>query len=117
MEQDKTNLGEVISMAQVFRLEKKRWPFHAAELLAFSRAWGKGLDYSGLHMLVFREVEDWALSMEYAILMEGNGLASCGRLELRRVALTDIETTFQWTTHYLSLPPKRVKVSAYCFIG
>ena len=117
MEQDKGSLGEAISMAQVFRLERNRWPFHAAELLAFSRAWGKGLDYSGLHMLVLREVDDWALSMEYALLREGEGLASCGRLELRRVALTDTETTFQWTTRHLPLPPKKVKATAYCFIG
>ncbi len=117
MFQDKPRLAEVLSMAQVFRLEKGRWPVQAAELLAFSRAWGKGLDFSGLHMLVFREIGDWALLTEYTLLGEGDALASCGRLELKRLALTDAETTFQWVTRHEPLPPKKVELKAYCYIG
>jgi len=117
MIQGRTPLAEVVSTVQVFRLEQKRWPAHAADLLAFSRAWGEGLDLSGFHMLVLRKEGDWTLSLEYALLPEGDQLASCGKLEVRRVGGAGQEATFQWHTRHEALPPRRVERSAYCFIG
>jgi len=117
MLQGKTKMAEVISMAQVFRLDKGRWPAHAAELLAFSRTFGGGLDLSGFHMLILRIEGEWSLSLEYALLVEGEKLALCGRIGLVRVALTDQETTFQWLTRHEALPSKKVETGSYCFIG
>ena len=117
MLQGKTKMAEVISMAQVFRLDQGRWPAHAAELLAFSRTHGPGLDLTGFHQLILRKEGDWSLGLEYALLVEGENLALCGRIGLVRVALTDQEATFQWLTRHEALPSKKVETGSYCFIG
>ena len=102
-------------MTQVFRVELNRWPVNAAELLVFSLVWGKPLDFSGLHTLVFTQEDPWNFGMEYALSRRGEDLASCGRLELRRIGQTDMEMTFAWQTKHLPLPSKKVESSIYCF--
>ncbi len=112
---EKLNLAEIISMAQVFRVELNRWPVNAAELFVFSLAWGKPLDFSGLHTLVFTQEDPWSFGMEYAVSKRGEERVSCGRLELRRIGQTDMEMTFAWKTKHLSLPSKKVESAIYCF--
>ena len=116
MIQERPKLAEVVSMVQVFRMDQNRWPLQAAELFAFSLFWGKPLDYSGLHTLIFFQENSWHFGLEYVISKEGDESGSCGRLELTRVGQTDQEMTFAWQTRYLPLPPKRLKSSTFCLI-
>ncbi len=104
-------------MVQVFRMEQNRWPAHAAELLAFSLFWGKPLDYSRFHTLVFTHENSRDFSLEYVLSKAGDDSGSCGRLELARVGQADQEMTFAWQTRHLPLPPKRLKSSTFCLIG
>jgi hypothetical protein len=113
---EELQLAEIVSMVQVFRVETNRWPSHAAELQAFAGQWQKPLDFSRFHTLVFQAEDHRTLTMEFSIQRFKNELASCGRLQLRRVAQSDQETTFGWRMRYLPLPPKKVVTHRYCLV-
>jgi hypothetical protein len=113
---EKLKLEEIVSMVQVFRVETNRWPCHAAELQNFAEQWQKPMDFSQFHTLVFQAEDNRTLTMEFSIQRFKNELASCGRLQLRRVAQSDQETTFGWRMRYIPLPPKKVATPRYCFV-
>ncbi len=109
------NLLKIAAMVQVFRLEKNRWPHHAAELSAFSLQSQMPVDFSRFHILVFREEENGDFGMEFNFQDEENPWAACGRWEISQP--TRGKNNVGWKIRYVPLPAKRLEPRIYCLVS
>ncbi|HJT23071.1 MAG TPA: hypothetical protein VJ873_00730, partial [bacterium] len=53
MKEIKSSLEKILKVTSIFRLEKRKWPLHAAELQSFALELGKSLDFSKFHRCRF----------------------------------------------------------------
>jgi len=113
MTQDKVCLVKVVGMTRIFRMEKNRWPAHAAELLDFCETLDHPLELSPFQILSFSEKNGGALSLEFALQREGGDGADWGRLELNPIVFQE-RSTLSWKTRYHSLPEREMDKKIFC---
>ncbi len=116
MEKTRKLLKEILPMLGAFRVEKKRWPLHAAELQAFAFHLRKPLDLAGFHRLSFRPLTPGQLSVDYTTLPGEDLWADRGQAEIH-FSMEDQEAdTIPLKVRMISLPAQQVELRSYCAI-
>jgi len=117
MEKTRKILKEILPMLGAFRVEKKRWPLHAAELQAFAFNLRKPLDLAQFHRLSFRPMTTGQLSVDFTTLPGENLWADRGQAEIH-FSIDDQADgdTLPLKVKMVSLPAQQVEVRSYCAI-
>ena len=109
-------LDKILVMMGIFRVEKKRWPFHAAELQSFAFGLGKPMDLSLFHRLTFDTQAHHQLTVHFTLLPEEGHLAPQGQAEIR-LDLEEMEKdTLPLRVRLIPLDSQRVEPKSYCLI-
>jgi hypothetical protein len=117
METTQKTLKEILPMLGAFRVEKKRWPLHAAELQAFAFSLRKPLELSGFHRLSFRPLSPSQLSVDFTRLPGEDLWADRGQAEIHFSIEDQIDgDTIPLKVRMVSLPAQQVEVRSYCAI-
>jgi hypothetical protein len=117
MEKTRTILKEILPMLGVFRVEKKRWPLHAAELQAFAFGLRKPLDLSQFHRLSFKPLTPGQLSVDFTAIPDESLWAGRGQAEIHFSLSDPLDgDTLPLKVRMVSLPAQQVEVRSYCAI-
>jgi hypothetical protein len=115
MREIKPSLEKILKIASIFRLEKRKWPIHPAELQSFALELGKSLDFSEFYRCRFIVKSNQELVLDFCLSPAGNGLAPRGTLEVR-VPTIEREDTLPLEIQMKSLEAQRVEPKSYCLI-
>jgi hypothetical protein len=110
-------LSDILNLTGIFRLEKGRWPLHAAELQGFALGLGRSLDFRGFHRFRFQTLSKEEVVLDYWIQTRHAEWARHSRarvlLDPEREAPGD---TLPLSVSVKNLPPQRVEAKSYCLI-
>jgi len=117
MQDNQAALNDILNLTGIFRLEKGRWPLHAAELQGFALGLNRSLDFRGFHRFRFQTISQEEVVLDFWIQTRH---AEWARHSQARVCL-DPEKKLAGDTLPLSvrvknLPPQRVEAKSYCLI-
>jgi hypothetical protein len=107
-------LEEILPMLGAFRVEKNKWPLHAAELQTFAFSVRKPLDLSWFHRLSFTPVSASQLLVDFTALPAEDFVAERGRLEIK-FNLEDPQT-LPLKVKLTELSSQRVETKSFCVI-
>ena len=107
-------LEEILPMLGAFRMEKNKWPLHAAELQTFAFSVRKPLDLSWFHRLSFTPLSPGQLLVDFTALPAEDLIAERGRLEIK-FNLADPQT-LPLKVKLTPLSPQRVELKSFCAI-
>ena len=113
MKEIKSSLEKILKVTGIFRLEKRKWPLHAAELQSFALELGKSLDFSKFHRCRFVVKSNREMVLDFCLSPSGDGWAPRGALEVK-VPGMEKEDTLPLAVQVKSLPPQKVETRAYC---
>jgi hypothetical protein len=97
MKENQNALSDILSLTGIFRLEKNRWPLHAAELQGFALELNRSLDFRGFHRFRFQTCSreevvldfwvqtsrpEWAKRSRARVMLEPQGETSDDTLPL-----------------------------------
>ena len=117
MKENQNALSDILSLTGIFRLEKNRWPLHAAELQGFALELNRSLDFRGFHRFRFNALSpnevvldfwiqtarpEWAKPSQARVTLEPRGYTSDDTLPL----VVSLE-------HF---PPQKVETKNYCLV-
>jgi hypothetical protein len=63
----RTAFSDILNLTGIFRLEKNRWPLHAAELQGFALELNQSLDFRGFHRFRFQGISNEEVILEFWI--------------------------------------------------
>jgi hypothetical protein len=117
MHDSQAALSDILNLTGIFRLEKGRWPLHAAELQGFALGLSRSLDFRGFHRFRFQTFSQVEVVLDFWVQTKH---AEWARHSQARVCL-DPEKKLTGDTLPLSvrvknLPPQRVEAKSYCVI-
>jgi hypothetical protein len=107
-------LEEILPMLGAFRVEKNKWPLHAAELQTFAFSVRKPLDLSWFHRLSFTPVSPGQLLVDFTALPAEDSVAERGRLEIK-LNLEDPQT-LPLKVKLTPLSSQRVEAKTFCAV-
>jgi len=67
MQENPNALNGILNLTGIFRLEKNRWPLHAAELQGFALELNQSLDFRGFHRFRFQGISNEEVILEFWI--------------------------------------------------
>ncbi|HET9869545.1 MAG TPA: hypothetical protein VFR02_03485 [bacterium] len=107
-------LEEVLPMLGAFRVEKGRWPLHAAELQAFAFSVRKPLDLSWFHRLAFRPAGAERLAVDFTALPAEDFWAERGRVEVSFTLDDQEPQTLPLKARFTPLGAEKVELRSFC---
>ena len=118
MEFQETSLDNILSLTGIFRMDKQRWPLHAAELQSFALDLGRSLDFSRFHRFRFKAESHMELVLDYCLAPASSGWAMRGEAKLRMEADKEgKDRTMPLAVEISPLEPQRVETKSYCLIA
>ena len=115
MKDIKSSLEKILKVTGIFRLEKRKWPLHAAELQSFAMELGKSLDFSKFHRCRFVVKSNREMVLDFCLSPSGEGWAPRGMMEVR-IPEMEKEDTLPLQVGFKSLPPQRVEAKSFCLV-
>jgi|GEM_PF-1575437 len=115
MKEIKSSLEKILKVTGIFRLEKRKWPLHAAELQSFALELGKSLDFSKFHRCRFVIKSNQEMVLDFCLSPAGNGWAQHGSMEVRIPGM-EKEDTLPMQVEIKNLAPQKVEARSYCSI-
>ena len=116
MEQTQTPLEKILMILGIFRLERKDWPRHAAELQDFAAGLGKPLDFSNYHRFRFIPRSGLELTLDFCLLSL-NEWTLGGQAEVRiKDGVTPVGHTLPLEVRIQSLAPQRMEPKSFCLL-
>ena len=109
----KSVLDKILGMTGIFKMERQRWPFHAAELQSFALRLGRPMDLSLFHRLAFASPSPDELLIDFILLPEG-GLALRGQVEVRQNPEGSEGDSFSFEDKFVFLGREPVEEKSYC---
>lgn len=116
MKEIKSSLEKILKVTSIFRLEKRKWPLHAAELQSFALELGKSLDFSKFHRCRFVIKSNQEMVLDFCLSPSREGWAPHGAMEVR-VPGMEREDTLPLEVEIKNLAPQMVEARSYCAIG
>jgi len=116
MKEIKPSLEKILGLMGIFRLEKQKWPLHAAELQSFALGLGKSLDFSKFHRCRFLVKSNQELVLDFLLSPDADDWAPRGAVEVR-IPETDREDTLPLEMDIKNLPPQKVEARSYCSVN
>ena len=115
MKEIKSSLEKILKVTSIFRLEKRKWPLHAAELQSFALELGKSLDFSKFHRCRFVIKSNQEMVLDFCLSPSGDGWAPRGAMEVRIPEL-EREDTLPLQVEIKNLAPQKVETRSYCLL-
>ena len=116
MKEIKPSLEKILGIMGIFRLEKQKWPLHAAELQSFALELGKSLDFSKFHRCRFLVKSNQELVLDFLLSPDSSDWAPRGAVEVR-VPDMEREDTLPMEMEIKNLAPQKVETRSYCSVG
>ncbi len=116
MKEIKPSLEKILGIMGIFRLEKQKWPLHAAELQSFALGLGKSLDFSKFHRCRFLVKSNQELVLDFLLSPDSSDWAPRGAVEVR-VPDMEREDTLPMEMEIKNLAPQKVETRSYCSVG
>ena len=116
MKEIKSSLEKILKVTSIFRLEKRKWPLHAAELQSFALELGKSLDFTQFHRCRFVIKSNQEMVLDFCLSPAGDGWAPRGAMEVRIPDL-EREDTLPLQVEIKNLAPQKVEARSYCPVG
>jgi hypothetical protein len=116
MQDIRKSLQKILKVTGIFRLEKKKWPLHAAELQSFALELGRSLDLTQFHRCRFVVKSNQELVLDFCLSPSEEGWAPRGTMEMR-IPVQEGEDTLPLQMEIKNLEPQKVESRSYCFVN
>ncbi len=116
MKEIKSSLEKILKVTSIFRLEKRKWPIHAAELQSFALELGKSLDFSKFHRCRFVIKSNQEMVLDFCLSPAADGWAPRWAMEVR-IRELEREDTLPLQVEMKNLAPQKVEARSYCPVG
>ena|SRR5258708_4216875 len=113
MKEIKSSLEKILKVTGIFRLEKRKWPLHAAELQSFALELGKSLDFSKFHRCRFVIKSNQEMVLDFCLSPSDNGWAPHGAMEVRIPGM-ERGDTLPLKVEIKNLAPQKVEARSLC---
>jgi hypothetical protein len=117
MDIQETSLDNILSLTGIFRMDKQRWPLHAAELQSFALDLGRSLDFSRFHRFRFKAESLREVILDYCLSPSASGWSMRGEAKLRMPDGEGKDQTLPLSVEISPLEPQRVETKSYCLIA
>lgn len=115
MNEIKSSLEKILKVASIFRLEKRKWPLHAAELQNFALELGRSLDLTEFHRCRFVVKSNQEMVLDFCLSPTKEGWAPRGVMEVRIPAMEGADT-LPLQVEIKDLAPQKVETKSYCLV-
>jgi hypothetical protein len=115
MKEIQSSLEKILKVTGIFRLEKKKWPLHAAELQSFALELGRSLDLSQFHRCRFVVKSNQELVLDFCLSPSEEGFAPRGIMEMR-IPAEEAGDTLPLQMEIKNLEPQKVESRSFCFV-
>lgn len=115
MKDIKLSLEKILKVTGIFRLEKKKWPLHAAELQNFALELGRSLDLSQFHRCRFVVKSNQEMVLDFCLSPSEEGWAPRGVMEVR-IPAAEAADTLPLQMEIKNLEPQKVESRSFCFV-
>lgn len=115
MKDIQSSLEKILKVTGIFRLEKKKWPLHAAELQNFALELGRSLDLSQFHRCRFVVKSNQELVLDFCLSPSEEGFAPRGIMEMR-IPTEEAGDTLPLQMEIKNLEPQKVESRSFCFV-
>jgi hypothetical protein len=118
MNHPQTSLNDILSLTGIFRLEKGRWPLHAAELQGFALGLNRSLDFMSFHRFRFQAEKEEEVVLEFWIRTAHTEWARRCRAKIFFAAeKSPSEDTVSLSVRIQNLPSQRVEEKSFCLMN
>lgn len=117
MQDSQAALSDILNLTGIFRLEKGRWPLHAAELQGFALGLGRSLDFRAFHRFRFKTFSKEEVILDFWVQTSNSEWARRSRARVRLVAEGKTPgDTLPLSVGIENFRPQRVEAKSYCLI-
>jgi hypothetical protein len=113
MNEIRTSLEKILKVTGIFRLEKRKWPLHAAELQAFALELGRSVDFSPFHRCRFVVKSNRELVLDFCLAPGKDDWSPRGLVEVSVPGKEDPDT-LPLESRIKALEPQKMESRSYC---
>jgi len=118
MKEIKNDLNSILAVISIFRMEKQKWPLHAAELQFFALEMNYSLNFSHFHRFRFVALSGEKLKLELLYALTPTGWAQKAQVLVQLGSpLTDQEANLPLEIQWKSLSPEKTEIIHHCSVG